>query len=85
MGDAKAALLKAQSIEPDNPKAIELVGMAAFATQDWVLAKRQLERMLEGMSPDRAEYIRFEQTIRVLDERIKANETRAAAKSQKTQ
>lgn len=85
LGDAKAALLKAQSIEPDNPKAIELVGMAAFATQDWVLAKRQLERMLEGMSPDRAEYIRFEQTIRVLDERIKANETRAAAKSQKTQ
>lgn len=85
LGDAKAALLKAQSIEPDNPKAIELVGMAAFATQDWVLAKRQLERMLEGMSPDRAEYIRFEQTIRVLDERIKANEARAAAKSQKTQ
>lgn len=85
LGDAKVALLKAQSIEPDNPKAIELVGMAAFATQDWVLAKRQLERMLEGMSPDRAEYIRFEQTIRVLDERIKANETRAAAKSQKTQ
>lgn len=71
LDDAKAALLKAQSLQPENPKAIELVGMAAFATKDWVLAKRQLEIMLSKMTPDRPEYMRFEETIRVLDERIK--------------
>ena len=86
LDDAKAALLKAQTMQPENPKAIELVGMAAFATKDWVLAKHQLEIMLSRMTPDRPEYMRFEETIKVLDERIRADREaldRAAREAQK--
>lgn len=78
-GDAKRVLLQALGLQPENDKAVELVSLAALATQDWPLAKKQIEYMMTKTPPDSAQYMRFEGTVRKLDQLI-AEQAQSPAK-----
>lgn len=69
-GDAKRVLLQALGLQPENDKAVELVSLAAMATEDWPLAKKQIEFMMTKTPPDSAQYLRFEGTVKKLNELI---------------
>lgn len=75
---AKKALLRAQELRPDDERATELVGMIAFASGDWRLAKRTLLEIMRTLPPDQPAYVRLEETLRELDMRID-QESRAGA------
>lgn len=68
--NAKQALLRAKTLRPDDERATELVGMIAFASGDWRLAKRTLLEIMRTLPPDQPAYVRLEETMRELDARI---------------
>lgn len=67
--EAKGVLTEALEREPDNMQLVELTAIAAMQTADWPLAARHLRTLLRTMTPDRPEYLRYEEALRELDRR----------------
>lgn len=51
-GEPTAALKQALKIDPENPKALELAGAAAFEAEDFQLAIKHWQKLLDKTSPD---------------------------------
>lgn len=80
VAEAQPLIEEALRKEPQNMKAVELLAMAAAGNQDWNTAADQLTVLMQyTMSPDMPEYLRYEQTVKML--RAKAqNEAAGKAK-----
>lgn len=78
--EALPVLKAAHEKVPDNLKVSELYAMAASVNGEWAAAAQQLRLLLAVMTPDMPEYVRYEQTIRMLEARAAAQneETKAA-------
>jgi cytochrome c-type biogenesis protein CcmH len=63
-------LLKAAGVKrPDDIRITELLAMAGAGAADWATAADAVELLLKGMSPDTAEYVNYEATLRELRRR----------------
>ena len=67
--EAKSVLQEALSTQPDNMKAVELLAIAAFQTQDWKLAAEQIRIVLGTLEPDSPRYVQYAETLRILERR----------------
>ena len=67
--EAKSVLQEALSTQPDNMKAVELLAIAAFQTQDWKLAAEQVRTVLGTLEPDSPRYVQYAETLRLLERR----------------
>ena len=50
-------------------KAVELLAIAAFQTQDWKLAAEQIRIVLGTLEPDSPRYVQYAETLRILERR----------------
>ena len=76
--EAQPVIQLARDRDPENMKAVELLAMAAAGNQDWSTAADQLSLLLRSMSPDTPEYLRYEQTVKML--RAKADTAQTESK-----
>lgn len=67
--EAKSVLQEALRAQPDNMKAVELLAIAAFQTQDWGLAAEQIRTVLATLEPDSPRYVQYAETLRLLERR----------------
>ncbi|MDO5530884.1 c-type cytochrome biogenesis protein CcmI [Sutterella sp.] len=67
--DASKALQEALVLKPGDPRAEQLALMGAVAAEDWVTARNITRTLLAQMSPDSPDYMRAEQTLRMLEAR----------------
>lgn len=69
--EAQAVITEAYEKEPNNPKVTQLLIMAAAANHDWKTGARELRLLLQTMTPDTPEYLQFNQTLQMFEERAK--------------
>lgn len=63
-------LLRAAGVKrPGDIRVTELLAMAGAGASDWKTAADAVEQLLRGMSPDTAEYVNYEATLRELRRR----------------